>query len=71
MCTYDAFCNNLRILKKRLQHFIIKQPTHFVIRGVVFYFPRENIQTFKKEWYFAGSEDYLAITFHSLNELLL
>ena len=49
MCTYDAFCNNLRILKKRLQHFIIKQPTHFVIRGVVFYFPRENIQTFKKD----------------------
>lgn len=44
MCTYDAFCTNLRILKKRLQHFIIKQPTHFVIRDVVFYFPRENIQ---------------------------
>ena len=60
MCTYDAFYNNLRILKKRLQHFIIKQPTHFVIRGVVFYFPRENIQTFKKEWYFAGSEDQLS-----------
>ena len=59
MCTYDAFCNNLRILKKRLQHLIIKQPTHFVIRGVVFYFPRENIQTIKKVWYFAGSIDQL------------
>lgn len=59
MCTYDALCNNLRILKKRLQHLIIKEPTHFVIRGVVFYFPRENIQTIKKEWYFAGSIDQL------------
>ena len=48
MCTYDAFCNNLRILKKRLQHLIIKQPTHFVIRDVVFIFRAKTYKQLRK-----------------------